>query len=65
MPNKTHTGDISELLRIGFDKARLKFLEEKAKNNGVVIVSDMDGNVKKVPAKEMLVAAQKNTNKKG
>ena len=51
-------GDISDKLRVRFDKARLKFLEEKAKNNGIVIVSDIEGNVKHVPAKQLLTEAR-------
>jgi hypothetical protein len=57
MESKQHTtGDISDKLRIGFDRARLKFLEEEAKTNGVVIVSDKQGNIKKIPAKDLLTA---------
>lgn len=52
-------GDLSDAMQIGFAKARLKFLERKAKENGVVIISDKDGYIKRVPAKELLLAAQK------
>ena len=62
---KNHSsGDISDKLRLGFDRARLKFLEQKAKKNGVVIVSDMEGNVIQVPAKELLLAAKSNSHPK-
>ncbi len=56
MVNNQLTGDISDKLRLGFDRARLKFLEKKAQQNGVVIISDAEGNVRQVPAKELLDA---------
>ena len=56
MVNNPTSGDISNTLRIGFDQARLKFLEKQAQQNGVVVVSDTDGNVGQVPAKELLAA---------
>ncbi len=59
MVNKNGTGDLSEKMRIGFDKARLKLLEQEAKNDGSLIISDKDGNIKKVPATELLLAIQK------
>jgi hypothetical protein len=58
MMNKNVTGDLSEKMQIGFDKARLKLLEREAKNDGFLIISDKDGNIKKVPAKELLLAIQ-------
>jgi hypothetical protein len=63
MVNKNITGDLSEKMRIGFEKARLKLLEQEAKNNGVLVISDKDGNIKKVPAKELLLSAQKSATK--
>lgn len=54
MVNSQLSGDISDKLRVGFDRARLQFLEKKARQNGVVIVSDTEGNVKQIPAKELL-----------
>lgn len=59
MANKELKGDISDKIRKGFDKARLKFLEEEAENNGVIIISDKNGNIKEVPAKDLLLEAQK------
>jgi hypothetical protein len=59
MVNKNVPGDLSEKMRIGFDKARLKLLEREAKNDGFLIISDKEGNIKKVPAKELLLAIQK------
>jgi hypothetical protein len=59
-----HTGDISGLLQNGLQKARMKFLEEAAKNNRTVVVSDGKGNIKNVPAKELLHEAQKTLQKK-
>ena len=56
MENKNVTEDLSERMQVGFDKARLKLLEKEAKNDGYLIISDKDGNIKKVPAKELLLA---------
>ena len=58
MDNNQLPWDISDKLRLGFDRARLKFLEEKARKNGVVIIFDMEGNVKQVSAKQMLREAR-------
>jgi len=58
MVNKNVTGDLSAKMQTGFDKARLKLLEREAKNDGFLIISDKDGNIKKVPAKELLLAIQ-------
>lgn len=52
------TGDLSEKMRIGLEKARLKLLEQEAKNNGVLVISDKEGNIKKVPARELLAASK-------
>ena len=59
MVNKNVTEDLSERMQVGFDKARLKLLEREAKNDGFLIISDKDGHIKKVPAKELLLAIQK------
>lgn len=45
--------DLSEKLKIGFEKARRKLIAEEKKNNGYLIVSDSEGNIKKVPAKDL------------
>jgi hypothetical protein len=65
MVNNQLTGDISDKLRLGFDQARLKFLEQKARKNGIVIVSDMEGNATQVPAKELLIATRSKSAQKG
>lgn len=54
MANNKKSEDISDKLRIGFDRARLKFLQKKAQENGYVIVSDAKGNVIRVPARDLL-----------
>jgi hypothetical protein len=46
-------GDISSKLAEGFLKARKKLIEEEKKNNGYLIISDKNGNVIKVPAKDL------------
>ena len=54
MTNKSNKGDLSEKLRSAMEKARLKFLKSQTKINGIVIIADQDGNIKRVPAKELL-----------
>lgn len=56
MVNKMINGDLSEKMRIGFERARLKLLEQEAKNDGFLVISDKEGNIRKVPAKELLSA---------
>ena len=53
------TRDISEGMKVALAKARHKFLEKKAKEGGMVILSDNAGSVKSVPAKDLLDAARK------
>jgi|GEM_PF-5483752 len=43
---------------VGFDQVRRKFLEQKAKKNGTVIISEVHGNVLHVPDKELLLVVQ-------
>lgn len=49
----TKEKDLSEALKKGFDKARKKLIEEEKKRNGFLIVSDENGTIKKVPAKNL------------
>lgn len=50
--NKIKT-DLSEKLKIGLEKARKKLIAEEKKNNGYLVISDSQGNIKKVPAKDL------------
>ena len=45
--------DISEKLRIGFDRARKKLIAHKKATNGYIIVSDKKGSSKKIMAKDL------------
>lgn len=45
--------DLSEKMKLGFEKARKKLIAEEKKNNGYLIVSDKDGNIKKIAAKDL------------
>lgn len=47
------TIDLTEALREGFHKTRKKLIEKEKKNNGYLIVTDKDGKVKKIPAKDL------------
>ena len=44
--------DLSDKLRIAFDKAREQFIAEEKARNGYVVVSDKNGNIKRIPAKD-------------
>ncbi len=48
-------GDISKKLQAGFAKARKMLIEKEKekKSNGYLIVSDKNGKVKKIAAKEL------------
>ena len=44
--------DLSDKLRLAFDKAREQFIAEEKARDGYVVVSDKNGNIKKIPAKD-------------
>ena len=44
--------DLSDKLRLAFDKAREQFIAEEKARNGYVVVSDKNGNIKRIPAKD-------------
>jgi len=54
MNNYKPKENLSEKLKAGFAKARQKFLEEEARNNGTVVIADTDGKIKNIPAKDLL-----------
>ncbi len=45
--------DLSEKMKLGFEKARKQLIAKEKKNNGYLIVSDKQGNIKKIAAKDM------------
>ncbi|ATP55242.1 hypothetical protein CPT03_01570 [Pedobacter ginsengisoli] len=49
----------TEKVMIGLNKALRKLAESSAANNENLIVGDKDGNVKSVPAKELLKTLSK------
>ena len=52
--NNTDFNELSVKIIDGVNKALRKLTETSAANNQNLIVSDKDGNVKSVPAKELL-----------
>ncbi|SDJ59463.1 hypothetical protein SAMN04487898_103349 [Pedobacter sp. ok626] len=49
----------TEKVMIGLKKALRKLAEEAALNNESLIIGDKDGNVKSIPAKELLKGISK------
>ncbi|WP_316746888.1 hypothetical protein [Pedobacter gandavensis] len=49
----------TEKVMIGLKKALRKLAEEAASNNESLIIGDKDGNVKSIPAKELLKGLSK------
>ena len=45
--------DRSEALERGLKKVSEKLIEETKKNNSYLVVSDDNGNIKKIPAKDL------------
>jgi hypothetical protein len=56
--NNQQVNDLSDKMRIGLAKARLKFLEQEAKEGGTVVIADDEGTISEVPAKDLLQDAQ-------
>lgn len=50
--------ELSEKIKLGVEIARRKLVEARAANNENLIVGDKDGNVKSVPARELLNKAK-------
>ena len=53
MNNDRNNKDISATLEKSLAKVRKKLIEEEKKINGYLVVSDKDGKVKKIPAKDL------------
>ncbi|HXI00955.1 MAG TPA: hypothetical protein VNI52_11865 [Sphingobacteriaceae bacterium] len=45
--------DLSEKLEKGFALVRKRLIEYEKKNNGYLVISDKDGNIKRVAAKDL------------
>ncbi len=57
--NKTDLNELAINVVKGVNKALRKLAESSAANNESLIVGDKDGNVKSVPAKELLKTLSK------
>ena len=53
MNNDKNKHDISTTLEKSLKKVWEKLIEEEKKNNGYIVISDKDGKVKKIPAKDL------------
>lgn len=59
--NDKSISESSQQLLNGLKKAFNKLVAEKAAKDQSLIIGDQDGNFKEVPAKELLLSAQKPT----
>jgi hypothetical protein len=59
MASKTDINELSEKIIFGVRKALRQLAETAAANNEDLIIGDKDGNVKSVPAKELLKSMEK------
>jgi hypothetical protein len=54
MKKKNNSGeDLSKKLEKGFALARKRLIEYEKKNNGFLVISDENGNVKRIAAKDL------------
>ena len=53
MANKKKTQDLSGKIQIALDKAIKKVIAEEKSRNGYLVISDKQGNIKKIPASEL------------
>jgi hypothetical protein len=51
---KTNVNELAEKVLEGMKKALKKLVETKAKNNQDLVIGDKDGNIRTVPAKDLL-----------
>ena len=56
---KTDIIELSEKVLEGMKRALKKLVETSAKNNEDLVIGDNDGNIKTVPAKDLLHTVQK------
>jgi hypothetical protein len=57
---KTEISELSEKVLTGLRKALRRLIENSAANNESLVIADKDGNIKTVPAKELLPQVQNN-----
>jgi hypothetical protein len=60
MTKKTDIVELSDRVLRGLRKALKNLVETKAAKNETLVIADKDGNIKIVPAKELLPLIQKN-----
>ena len=60
MTKKTDIVELSDRVLQGLRKALKNLVETKAAKNENLVIADKDGNIKTVPAKELLPLVQKN-----
>jgi hypothetical protein len=53
MNNRAKPGDLSAEIQIALDKAIKKVIEEEKALGGYLVIADKDGNIVKVPAKDL------------
>ncbi len=53
MNNEKRREDLSPKIKIALDKAIQKIIAEEKARDGYLVVSDSNGNIKKIPAKEL------------
>ena len=56
---KTDINELSEKVLEGMKRALKKLVETSAKNNEDLVIGDKDGNIRTVPAKDLLYTVQK------
>jgi hypothetical protein len=52
--NPTYDIDLSEKILEGAREAMRKLIKKRAANNGSLVIRDKDGEIREVPAKELL-----------
>ncbi len=53
MSNQKKREDLSPKIKIALDKAIQKIIAEEKARDGYLVVSDSNGNIKKIPAKDL------------
>lgn len=59
--SETDINELSAKILIGVQRALYKLVKSSAANNESLIIGDKDGNIKSVPAKELLKTFPKGT----
>lgn len=53
MNNPKKREDLSPKIKVALDKAIQKVIAEEKARNGFLVISDSNGNIKKIPAKDL------------